>query len=107
MAWQEAHRRDSPYPLRHNGTNVFVTGFDGTETTFSSYIFVTKIVDGNLQLVERIVEGAIRAGVDGAPRLSELEWYSIRGLRPLCGSVRRSFGGGGRRSWRSRLMLSA
>ncbi|MBM4587219.1 hypothetical protein GS507_23425 [Rhodococcus hoagii] len=74
MAWQEAHRKDSPYPLRHNGTNVFVTGSDGTETTFSSYIFVTKIVDGKpFNLSSGIVRGAIRAGVDGAPRLSELE----------------------------------
>lgn len=74
MAWQEDHRENSPYPLRHNGTNVFVTGFDGTETSFSSYIFVTKIVDGKpFNSSSALVRGGVQATADGAPALSRLE----------------------------------
>lgn len=46
MAWHSDHRLNSPYPLRHNGTNVHVTGRDGGGTRFASYIFVTKVVKG-------------------------------------------------------------
>ena len=46
MAWQETHRHASPYPLRHNSNNIFVTARTGSTVAFSSYIFVTKIVDG-------------------------------------------------------------
>lgn len=74
MAWQEDHRENSPYPLRHNGANVFVTGFDGTETSFSSYIFVTKIVSGKpFNVSSGIVHGAVRASADGAAVLSRLD----------------------------------
>ncbi|MCD2099158.1 hypothetical protein [Rhodococcus rhodochrous] len=62
MAWKDDHRRNSPYPLRHNGTNVFVTGVEDDEVEFSSYIFVTKIVDGRpFNLSSGIVRGSIRA----------------------------------------------
>jgi 3-phenylpropionate/cinnamic acid dioxygenase small subunit len=44
LAWQEDHRRHSPYPLRHNGTNVHVTNADADGADFRSYIFVTQIV---------------------------------------------------------------
>ena len=46
MAWQTDHRIDSPYPLRHNGTNVHVVGQRDREAAFASYIFVTQIVEG-------------------------------------------------------------
>ena len=46
MAWQTDHRRNSPYPLRHNGTNVHITEQRGDEARFSSYIFVSQIVGG-------------------------------------------------------------
>ncbi|WP_041813480.1 hypothetical protein [Rhodococcus jostii] len=46
MAWQEEHRMNSPYPLRHNGSNLHITGMDGGKAEFASYIFVTKIADG-------------------------------------------------------------
>ncbi|UVE94192.1 nuclear transport factor 2 family protein [Dietzia sp. B32] len=46
MAWQRDHRRGSPYPLRHNGSNVHVTATTGGVVEFASYIFVTKTVDG-------------------------------------------------------------
>ncbi|OLL18701.1 MULTISPECIES: nuclear transport factor 2 family protein [unclassified Rhodococcus (in: high G+C Gram-positive bacteria)] len=62
MAWKEDHRANSPYPLRHNGTNVFVTGTGDGEVTFCSYIFVTKIVEGKPHNVSSgIVRGAVRA----------------------------------------------
>src|SRR5690242_7194535 len=44
LAWQEDHRRHSPFPLRHNGTNVHVTNADADGADFRSYIFVTQIV---------------------------------------------------------------
>lgn len=46
LAWQTDHRKNSPYPLRHNGTNIHITGRSGDEVTFDSYIFVTQIVAG-------------------------------------------------------------
>ena len=46
LAWQEDHRRHSPYPLRHNGTNVHIAGADADGVDFRSYIFVTQIVGG-------------------------------------------------------------
>lgn len=46
MVWQEDHRLNSPYPLRHCGSNVHVTSVAGDMVEFASYIFVTKIVDG-------------------------------------------------------------
>jgi hypothetical protein len=46
VAWQVDHRRNSPYPLRHNSTNVHVTASRAGEADFRSYIFVTQIVGG-------------------------------------------------------------
>jgi hypothetical protein len=42
VAWQVEHRRASPYPLLHNGTNVHLVAPD----EFRSYLFVTQIVGG-------------------------------------------------------------
>jgi hypothetical protein len=73
MAWQTGHRRNSPYPLRHNATNVHVIGsFDG-EAAFASYVFVTHIVDGTVaNLSSGICTGAVQEE-GGAPRLAALE----------------------------------
>ena len=60
MAWQREHRLDSPYPLRHNGTNVHVVGRRGDEADFRSYIYVTQIVDGVSNLSTGIVTGTVR-----------------------------------------------
>jgi hypothetical protein len=46
LAWQIDHRKNSPYPLRHNGTNVHVTSTSGGEAGYRSYLFVTNIVEG-------------------------------------------------------------
>lgn len=35
----------SPYPLRHNATNVFVTEERGDDVDVESYLYVTQIVD--------------------------------------------------------------
>lgn len=64
MAWQREHRLDSPYPLRHNGTNVHIEADRGDEADFSSYIFVTQIVDGVSNLSTAIVSGTARREAD-------------------------------------------
>ncbi|HYD09402.1 MAG TPA: nuclear transport factor 2 family protein, partial [Acidimicrobiales bacterium] len=48
VAWQIDHRNNSPYPLRHNGTNVHLTSATDTEATFRSYIFVTHLAGGGV-----------------------------------------------------------
>ena len=45
MAWKREHRRHSPYPLRHNGTNIHVVAERGAEIDLASYLFVTQIVE--------------------------------------------------------------
>lgn len=60
MAWQRQHRLDSPYPLRHNGTDVHVTERRDTEADFASYIFVTQIAEGVSNLSTAIVKGTVR-----------------------------------------------
>jgi hypothetical protein len=72
MAWQTDHREHSPYPLRHNGTNVHVVEQRGNEATFSSYIFVSQIVGGVSPLSTGIVNGTVRAEGDTL-RIGELE----------------------------------
>jgi hypothetical protein len=49
VAWQVEHRRSSPYPLRHNGTNVHLVSPD----EFRSYLFVTQIVGGGVSNLSR------------------------------------------------------
>ncbi|HUS60615.1 MAG TPA: nuclear transport factor 2 family protein [Acidimicrobiales bacterium] len=72
LAWQEDHRRHSPYPLRHNGTNIHVASSDGSEARFRSYIFVTQIVDGSVSnLSSGLCLGTVREE-DGALRIAEL-----------------------------------
>jgi hypothetical protein len=73
MRWQAAHRLDSPYPLRHHGTNVHIVNQRGDEATFASYIHVTQVV--NLQvttLPAGVVRGAVRCEGD-VLRICELE----------------------------------
>jgi len=61
MAWQIPHRTNSPYPLRHNATNVHITEHRGEEVSFASYIHVTHIVAGKVaNLSSGIVFGAAR-----------------------------------------------
>jgi len=45
MEWKKAHRRNSPYPLRHHAANVHVVAERGDELDLKSYLFVTQIMD--------------------------------------------------------------
>jgi hypothetical protein len=61
MRWQTAHRRDSPYPLRHHGTNVHIVEQRGNEATFASYIHVTQVANETpVGIPGGIVHGAVR-----------------------------------------------
>ena len=72
LAWQVEHRRNSPYPLRHNGTNVHVCAARDGEADFRSYLFVTQIVDGAVSnLSSGICAGSVREE-DGQLRLAEV-----------------------------------
>ncbi len=72
VAWQVDHRRNSPYPLRHNCTNVHVTASRPGEADFRSYLFVTHIVGGAVaNLSSGLCVGTVRE--DGAAvRLADL-----------------------------------
>ena len=72
MAWQTDHRLHSPYPLRHNGTNVHIVEQHGDEAIFASYITVSQIVGGVSPLSTAIVNGRVRRDGD-ALYLAELE----------------------------------
>jgi hypothetical protein len=66
IAWLTEHRNGSPYPLRHNGTNIFRTGSDGAVTTFRSYIFVTQVTNGvPFAVSSAIVDGGVGRGPSG------------------------------------------
>jgi hypothetical protein len=71
MAWQTDHRVHSPYPLRHNGTNVHIVEQLDDEARFASYIFVSQIVEGVSPLSTAIVNGRVRREGD-ALLLAEL-----------------------------------
>ena len=72
LAWQEDHRRNSPYPLRHNGTNIHVSSSNDAEASFRSYLFVTHVVGGAVaNLSSGLCLGTVREE-DGALRLAEL-----------------------------------
>jgi SnoaL-like protein len=73
VAWQADHRRDSPYPLRHNATDVHITASRPGEADFRSYIFVTQIVGGAVSnLSTGICLGTARQEPGGAVRLADL-----------------------------------
>ncbi|MFD9194932.1 nuclear transport factor 2 family protein [Streptomyces phaeochromogenes] len=58
LAWQREHRVTSPYPLRHNATNVHVDSEAGEDVSVTSYIDVTHIVNG---LPAALASGVVRA----------------------------------------------
>jgi SnoaL-like domain len=73
LDWQAQHRLDSPYPLRHHGTNVHVVERDGDEATFTSYLHVTQIVGGGpAALPGGVVNGRVRR-TEGGVRISAME----------------------------------
>ena len=65
MEWETRHRTDSPYPLRHHGTNVHVTARRAGEADFASYIHVThNTTAGVTNLSSAIVNGSVRRAGD-------------------------------------------
>jgi hypothetical protein len=72
MHWQTEHRRASPYPLRHHGTNIHIVEQRGNEATFASYIHVTQVVDESpASIPGGIVRGTVRE-VDGRLLIAEM-----------------------------------
>ena len=66
MRWQVEHRRNSPYPLRHHGTNVHIVEQQGDEATFASYLQVNQVVDEMPSPIPGgIVTGTVRQEADG------------------------------------------
>jgi hypothetical protein len=72
VGWNVEHRKASPYPLRHNGTNIHVARTGDGEAEFRSYIFVTQIVDGAVSnLSSALVLGSVRYE-DGRLRIADM-----------------------------------
>jgi hypothetical protein len=72
IAWHVEHRNNSPYPLRHFGTNVHLVATRGDEADFRSYLFCTHIVDMAVaNLASGRVLGTSRIE-DGIARFAEL-----------------------------------
>jgi hypothetical protein len=72
LAWQTAHRKGSPYPLRHGGENVHLSSNSGDEAEFRSYIRVSQIVSGSpSNLSTAVVKGRVRLE-DGVLKIAEL-----------------------------------
>src|SRR5690349_17519367 len=72
MFWQTKHRRESPYPLRHHGTNIHIVEQRGDEATFASYIHVTQVMNESPAPIEGgVVTGAVRIE-DGQLRIAEM-----------------------------------
>jgi hypothetical protein len=72
MHWQTEHRRNSPYPLRHHGTNVHIVDQRGDVATFASYIHVTQVANETpVSIPGGIVRGSVR-NENGELRISEL-----------------------------------
>jgi hypothetical protein len=84
MEWQTDHRLDSPSPLRHNGTNIHLTGSRGQDELFASYIFVTQIVEGQVSnLSTAVVTGSVRNESGGLKLHVVLDTESSRPLREI------------------------
>jgi hypothetical protein len=72
MHWQTEHRRASPYPLRHHGTNAHIVEQQNDRATFASYIHVTQVLNESPTPVPGgVVTGSV-ALEDGVLRLAEM-----------------------------------
>jgi len=66
IGWLTEHREGSPYPLRHNGTNIHRTGTDGDVTHVRSYIFVTQVANHvPFAVSSGVLETGIKRGPEG------------------------------------------
>ncbi len=66
IAWTKDHRRRSPYPLRHNATNVHIVAERHDEIDLASYLFVTEIAEMQPRpLSSGIVHWTLRLTAEG------------------------------------------
>ncbi|MCV7303618.1 nuclear transport factor 2 family protein [Mycobacterium barrassiae] len=66
MEWMWQHRQDSPYPLRHHGTNIHRTGTDGDTVRARFYIFVNQIANYvPFAVSSGVANVAVRRGAKG------------------------------------------
>ena len=73
MEWHIDHRVNSPYPLRHHGSNAHFTEHRASESAFAMYIDVSQIVNEMPSpLPGGVVHGVIRKEPD-ALRIAALE----------------------------------
>ena len=72
MEHHRPHRAGSPYPLRHNASNIHVTAQREHEVDAHTYLFVTDMADGKPSpLSSGTVDFTIRE-VDGALQIAAL-----------------------------------
>ena len=72
VAWNTAHRRLSPSPLRHNSTNVHLTAVRAEEADYRSYLFVTIVAGGRVvNAASGVCLGTVRIE-DGAARFADM-----------------------------------
>lgn len=55
MAWFTDHRLDSPFPLRHHCSNLFIAGEEAGDVRFRAYLLVTNVVG--------ILPGSLSTGI--------------------------------------------
>jgi len=73
VAWHTPHRRSSPYPLRHNATNVHLSAVRADEADFRSYLFVTTVAGGAVvNSASGLCVGTVRIEA-GAPRFAAMQ----------------------------------
>ncbi|MBV9089159.1 MAG: nuclear transport factor 2 family protein [Mycobacteriaceae bacterium] len=66
MEWLTGHRNESPYPLRHHGTNIHRIGTDGHVTRARFYIFVNQIANYvPFAVSSGVVNVGVRRGANG------------------------------------------
>lgn len=66
IEWLSEHRKESPYPLRHHGSNIHRTGTDGDVTRARFYLFVNQIADYvPFAVSSGVANVGVRRGADG------------------------------------------
>ena len=73
-SWLREHREGSPYPLRHNATNIHRTGTDGDVTRVRSYIFVTQVTN---HVPFAVSSGVLEAGLRRGPNGLEITAFTF------------------------------
>ena len=92
IAWNVEHRSQSPYPLRHNATNIHLRPAGDGSAGFRSYIFVTHVVAGGVApLASGICLGTVRRAGSGL-RFSDLRlMLDFTDSQVFAGATRFSF----------------